>query len=101
MGTTVEIAGSAGVPEAESRAHVEGWDSQAHVSIIVAAEVHFGIRFRTAEFDELKNVGDLVRLIVRVQLATALVFDLGADPILRVIVDVDDCAVHAHMLLSI
>lgn len=42
---------------------IEGWDSQAHVSLIVAAEVHFGIRFRTAEFDELKNVGDLARLI--------------------------------------
>jgi acyl carrier protein len=42
---------------------IEGWDSQAHVNLIVAAEVRFGIRFRTAELESLHNVGEFVQLI--------------------------------------
>lgn len=42
---------------------VDGWDSQAHVTLIVAAEQHFGIRFRTAELESLRNVGHFVELI--------------------------------------
>lgn len=44
-------------------ADVAGWDSQAHIMLIMAAEQKFGVRFRTAEFEALHNVGDLVRLI--------------------------------------
>jgi acyl carrier protein len=42
---------------------VEGWDSQAHVNLIVAAEMRFGVRFRAAELDSLHNVGDFAKLI--------------------------------------
>lgn len=42
---------------------VEGWDSQAHVTLVVATEMRFGIRFKTSELEGLKNVGDFVRLI--------------------------------------
>ena len=42
---------------------IDGWDSQAHVTLVVATEVRFGIRFRTAELEQLRNVGDFVRLI--------------------------------------
>jgi len=42
---------------------IDGWDSQAHVTLVVATEVRFGIRFRTAELEQLHNVGDFVRLI--------------------------------------
>ena len=42
---------------------VSGWDSQAHVMLIVATEQRFGIRFNTAELDALHNVGELVGLI--------------------------------------
>ncbi|MFC7738782.1 acyl carrier protein [Roseomonas sp. GCM10028921] len=42
---------------------VEGWDSAAHVSLIVAAEVRFGLRFRTAELESLHNVGEFAQLI--------------------------------------
>jgi acyl carrier protein len=42
---------------------VPGWDSQAHITLIVAAEQRFGVRFRTAEFESLRNVGDFVSLI--------------------------------------
>lgn len=43
--------------------HVDGWDSQMHVLLIVAAEQRFGIRFRTAELESLKDVGNFVELI--------------------------------------
>ncbi|CAN5502714.1 hypothetical protein BH10PSE16_BH10PSE16_14760 [soil metagenome] len=43
---------------------IEGWDSQAHVNLIVAAEVRFGIRFRTAELESLHNVGQFAQLIL-------------------------------------
>ena len=42
---------------------IEGWDSQAHVNLIVAAEVRFGVRFRTAELESLHDVGEFARLI--------------------------------------
>lgn len=42
---------------------IQGWDSQAHVMLIVATEQRFGIRFNTAELDALHNVGELVGLI--------------------------------------
>jgi acyl carrier protein len=42
---------------------IDGWDSQAHITLVVATEVRFGIRFRTAELEQLRNVGDFVRLI--------------------------------------
>ncbi len=44
-------------------ADVEGWDSQAHVNLVVAAEVRFSVRFRTAELESLHNVGEFARLI--------------------------------------
>lgn len=42
---------------------IEGWDSQAHVNLIVAAEVRFGVRFRTAELESLRDVGQFAQLI--------------------------------------
>ena len=42
---------------------IEGWDSQAHVNLIVAAEMRFGVRFRTAELESLHNVGQFAQLI--------------------------------------
>lgn len=46
-------------------ADIAGWDSQAHVSLIVAAELRFGVRFRTAELEKLKNVGEFVHVITK------------------------------------
>jgi len=42
---------------------VEGWDSFNHINIVVAVESRFGIKFHTAEVEELRNVGELVELI--------------------------------------
>lgn len=42
---------------------IGGWDSQAHVTLVVATEMRFGIKFRTAELERLRNVGDFIDLI--------------------------------------
>ena len=48
-------------------ADIPEWDSQAHINLVVAVESQFGVRFRTAEFESLRNVGDFVRLIMAKQ----------------------------------
>ena len=42
---------------------VEGWDSFNHVNIVVAIESQFGISFHAAEVEELRAVGEFVKLI--------------------------------------
>jgi acyl carrier protein len=42
---------------------VEEWDSFNHINIVVATETRFGIKFKTAEIEKLKNVGEFVELI--------------------------------------
>ena len=51
-------------PETTAR-DVPGWDSFAHVNIIVATEQAFGIKFHAAEIGRLQNVSELVSLIAR------------------------------------
>lgn len=46
-----------------SSADVPGWDSVLHISLIISVEQRFGVKFKTAELEELKNVGQLVQLI--------------------------------------
>ncbi|HEX7851703.1 MAG TPA: acyl carrier protein [Sphingomonas sp.] len=42
---------------------VDGWDSLAHVRIMIAVEEEFGVRFQTSEITSLKNIGGLVDLV--------------------------------------
>lgn len=46
---------------------VEGWDSLAHINLIIAVEKGMGIRFATAEISKMKvhgqNVGTFIQLI--------------------------------------
>lgn len=44
---------------------VDGWDSLAHVRLVIAIEQAFGIRFDTTEIAGLANIGDLLALIER------------------------------------
>ena len=44
---------------------VDGWDSFNHINIVVALEQHFGVKFKIAEIESLRNVGELVALIGR------------------------------------
>ena len=51
-------------PETEA-ADVPGWDSMNHITIVVETEQRFGVKFQTSEIEELKNVGEFVRVIER------------------------------------
>jgi acyl carrier protein len=51
------------VTEQTTAEDVEGWDSFNHINIVVALESRFGIKFHTAEVEELRNVGDLMELV--------------------------------------
>jgi len=51
---------------AESSAqNVEGWDSLAHVTLVVAIEKRYNIKFALAELRNLKNVGEMADLIIK------------------------------------
>ena len=47
----------------ETTADVSGWNSLAHIRLMVSVEKAFQIRFSAAEIASLKNVGDLIDLI--------------------------------------
>jgi acyl carrier protein len=42
-----------------------GWDSLAHIDIIESIERHFKVKFALGELQDLKEVGDLVTLILQ------------------------------------
>ncbi|HUT25822.1 MAG TPA: acyl carrier protein [Sumerlaeia bacterium] len=44
---------------------VEKWDSLSHINMIVAAEEHFGVRFKNSQIARLQCVGDLKDLIMK------------------------------------
>ena len=46
-----------------SAADIPGWDSMAHIALVVEVECRLGIRFQAAEIEALRQVGDLVALI--------------------------------------
>ena len=49
---------------------VDGWDSLAHIRLVVSIEKAFSLRFSAAEISELQNVGDMAALIVKKQTGT-------------------------------
>ncbi len=53
------------ITESTSAAQVDGWDSVAHVGLIVAVEKTFAVRFTTREVKSLATVGDLITLLER------------------------------------
>ncbi len=51
---------------AESNAsNVEGWDSLAHINLVVAIEKRYNIKFALAELRDLNNVGEMADLIIK------------------------------------
>jgi acyl carrier protein len=42
---------------------IDGWDSVAHVMLILATERKFGIRFESSEIANAANVGEFVSVI--------------------------------------
>jgi acyl carrier protein len=57
------------VKDAMTAADVDGWDSMAHINLIVAVEKQFGVKFTAADIASMRgedqNVGHLVELIAR------------------------------------
>jgi len=51
-------------PELSAR-DVPEWDSLIHISLVLAVEKEFGIRFRVGEVEGAKNVGEFAQLIQR------------------------------------
>jgi acyl carrier protein len=51
-------------PELSAK-EVPEWDSLMQVSLVVAVEKHFGIRFRVGEVETTNNVGEFADLIGR------------------------------------
>ena len=57
LGSPVELR------DETTAADVEGWDSVAHVMLILASEREFGVRFESSEIANAANVGDFVTLL--------------------------------------
>lgn len=49
--------------EDTTAADVDGWDSIAHVTLILATEEEFGVRFDSSEIVNAGDVGEFVSLI--------------------------------------
>ena len=43
---------------------IEDWDSLEHINLIVAVEQEFGIKFNMGEVTTMKNVGEMVDIII-------------------------------------
>ena len=50
-------------PETTSN-DIEDWDSLEHINLIVAVEQEFGIKFNMKEVTTMKNVGEMVDIIL-------------------------------------
>lgn len=46
-------------------ADVDGWDSVANIRLMVSIEEDFRIRFDVGEFQEYRNVGELITAVAR------------------------------------
>ena len=51
------------ISKSTSAEDIEEWDSLSHIRLIVAVERKFGFKFKNAEIEGLKNVGDLLAVI--------------------------------------
>lgn len=44
---------------------IEDWDSLAHIDLVVAVEDEFGIHFNMGEVNSMKDVGEMVDIILQ------------------------------------
>jgi acyl carrier protein len=58
LGVPVESVTADSSPET-----LEGWDSLKHINIMMAIEQAFGVEILPEEMDEIRTVGDAVRLV--------------------------------------
>jgi acyl carrier protein len=52
------------VTRSSSALSTPNWDSLSHIELIEAVQSHFKVKFGLGELQDLKNVGDLVDLIL-------------------------------------
>jgi len=50
--------------ETSTAKDVEEWDSITHIEIISEIEDQFGVDFTLEEIEELKNIGDMITLVL-------------------------------------
>ena len=43
---------------------IEDWDSLEHINLVVAIEEEFGMKFKMSEVTGMKNVGEMVEIIL-------------------------------------
>ncbi len=55
------------ISEQTTAQDVDGWDSLAHIRLIVSIEKAFNLRFSASEIGDLANVGEMAQLIARKQ----------------------------------
>lgn len=55
------------IRDGTSAADIDGWDSMAHINLIIAIEKRFGVKFSAAEIGALgrpgQNVGNMLQLL--------------------------------------
>jgi acyl carrier protein len=44
---------------------VDGWDSFAHINLMLAIELEFDVKFTTSDLEQMHTVGDLATFIER------------------------------------
>jgi acyl carrier protein len=44
---------------------IEGWDSIQHLNFVLALEEKFGFQLSPEEMEQMRNVGDVARLVAR------------------------------------
>lgn len=55
------------ITEETTAADIEDWDSLEHINLIVACEKKFSMKFDISEIAKMKNVGDMVKMIMEKQ----------------------------------
>ena len=53
------------VTDATTADDIEDWDSLEHINLVVAVERRFGIKFTMGEVNGMKNVGEMVDIILQ------------------------------------
>ena len=54
------------VTDTTTAAEIEDWDSLEHINLIVAVEKKFGMKFSMGEVNKMKNVGEMVDIILSI-----------------------------------
>ena len=52
------------VEDSTTSEDVEGWDSLEHINLIAAVEQEFGVKFNMGQVVSMKNVGEMVDIIM-------------------------------------